>query len=123
MIYKYYFEKLNVWEEMRRLTKIVYQVCESYPPKERYRIVDQIERSVISVSANFAEGSARNTGKDQSHYTTMAFGSLMELLSLIVLSNDLEYMKTEDYEEIRNRISRIARMLNGLNRKQLTDNQ
>ena len=57
----YSFEKLEVWQDTRELTKIIYKTTRSYPDEERFGLTNQMRRSVISVSSNIVEGSYRST--------------------------------------------------------------
>jgi len=51
-----------------------------------YGLVSQCNRAVVSVAANLAEGSSRQSGKDQAHFSEIAYGSLMELACLLILA-------------------------------------
>lgn len=118
MAYSYSFEKLQVWQKSMQLVKGIYQVTMLFPKEERYGITDQIRRSVVSIPTNIAEGVARKTAKDQAHFSTIAFGSLTELLNLLIIARELEYMPISTYESCRIQIDEIARMLNGLRKSQ-----
>lgn len=75
------FEDLEVWQKARGLTLQIYKLTKKFPPEERYGLVPQMRRAVISVSSNIAEGFARQQTKDKEHFYVMASGSLSELLS------------------------------------------
>ena len=92
----YAFEKLVVWQEMRVLCKVVYQVTATFPETEKFGLVTQLQRSAISVSSNIAEGSGRITDKDKKYFYTIAYASLMELLNQLILATDLELLD-EDF--------------------------
>ncbi len=80
-MYVYSFEKLEVWKESKKLTKIIYQITSHYPENEKFGLTSQLRRASISVCSNLAEGSARITPKDKAHFSTMAYSSLIESLS------------------------------------------
>jgi four helix bundle protein len=113
-MYEYAFEKLNVWQNSRGLTLKIYEVTKSFPADEKYGLVSQMRRAMISVSSNIAEGSSRKTAKDQAHFYTTAYSSLIELLNQIILSLDLKYIDTEKYLELRSSIELISNQLNSL---------
>lgn len=119
MEYKYCFEKLKVWQNSRQLTAIIYEITKSFPKEERYCLVDQIRRAIISVSSNLAEGSSRNSARDQAHFTNLAYSSLMEVLNQLYISNDLNYITGEVFSELKNKISEISNQLNALRNSQL----
>ena len=75
------FRKLNVYIKAKELVKRVYALLKKFPNEERYALCDQLRRAVISVPSNIAEGSSRQSEKDQAHFYTIAYGSLMEALS------------------------------------------
>ena len=86
------FEKLRFWKDLRQLVKEKYTLTKSFPEDEKFGLVSQMRRAVVSVSSNIAEGSSRTSYKDQAHFSQIAYGSLMKLLSQTILSLDLEYI-------------------------------
>ncbi len=96
------------------MTKKIYYLTKDYPDSEKFGIVSQLRRAVISVCSNIAEGSSRKSKKEQSHFYNVAFSSLMETLNQLIISNELEYLKVTDLTELRNDIHTISLMLNRL---------
>lgn len=117
--YQFSFEKLDVWQEVRRLVKEVYILTRSFPADEKYSLVQQIRRAISSVSANIAEGTTRISAKEQSHFTTISFSSLMEVLNYLIISTDLGYMNEEQLNSFRLRIQPLSVRLSNLKRSQL----
>ena len=113
-MYQYSFEKLEVWQLARSLTKELYSLTNSYPAEEKFGLTSQIRRATISISNNLAEGSARKTSRDQVVFTTYAFSSLMEVLNMIILSLDLELISEVEYNRIRPMIDELANKVNAL---------
>jgi four helix bundle protein len=113
-MYTFSFEKLEVWIKSRLLTKKIYNLTHDFPESEKFGMVSQLRRAVISVCSNLAEGSSRKSKRDQSHFYNMAFSSLMEALNQLILSHDLEYLDSESLSAIRNEIHTISLMLNRL---------
>ena len=118
-MYEYNFEKLEVWKFSIDFAKNVYEITESFPDIEKFGLISQIRRAVVSISSNVAEGSAKQSLKDQARFTEMAFGSLMEILNQIILSFKLKFIKEKDYIDIRNYIENLSRQLNALKKSQL----
>ena len=79
--YQFSSEKLDVWQLSRKLSVSIYKRTQSFHPEEKYSLTSQTRRLALSVSANIAEGTTRVSAKDQSHFTTNAFSSLMELFN------------------------------------------
>lgn len=113
------FEKLKVWQKSRTLAVQVYKLTKLFPKEERFGLVSQMRRSAASISSNIAEGSGRHKPKDKARFTEIAFGSALELLNQSILSFDLEYIEEKNYLLIRNEISEITAMLDGLRKSQL----
>lgn len=108
------FERLTVWQDSRALAKTIYLLTKEFPADEKFGLVSQLRRSVISVSSNIVEGSYRINNKDKINFMNIAFGSLMELLSQIIISKDLEYIKEEQYSELRSLIEKVSNKLASL---------
>jgi four helix bundle protein len=113
-MYTFGFERLEVWIKSRFLTKKIYQVTKNFPDSEKFGIVNQLRRAVISTCSNIAEGSSRKSKKDQAHFYNIAFSSLMETLNQLIISCDLEYLESKTLTELRDDIHTISLMLNNL---------
>jgi four helix bundle protein len=116
----YSFEKLEVWKGSRDFVLKVYKLVDNFPNSERYGIVDQLKRSAVSIPTNLAEGTGRNTGKDKEYFTQIAFGSLMECLNLLIISNELGFIKKSDLSNLRKDIETISTQLSNYRRSQLS---
>lgn len=116
------FEKLNVWQKSRILAVDVYRTTKIFPADERFGITSQMRRCAISISSNIAEGSGRHSSKDKARFTTIAYGSSLELLNQMILSHDLEFLPDENYTTLREKLTEITAMLNALHKSQLKDN-
>ena len=115
-MYTFSFERLEVWIKSRLLTKKIYKITEDFPDSEKFGIISQLRRAVISICSNIAEGASRKSNKDQSHFYNIAYSSLMETLNQLFISNDLEYLSNEGLTDLRKDIHIISLMLNNLNK-------
>lgn len=121
--YEYGFEKLEVWQKAKELTKIIYKVTEHFPDREKFGLVQQMRCCAVSVASNIAEGAARKTNKDKAHFTTIAYSSLMELLNQAIISYELNYILDQDYQVIRIQVQKVSYMLNSLRNSQTNEKQ
>jgi four helix bundle protein len=64
--------------------------------------------------SNIAEGSARKSYKDKTHFTTMAFGSSVEVLNQLILSYELSFISEEDHFRLRKMLESITNKMNAL---------
>jgi four helix bundle protein len=120
-MYVYSFEKLEVWKESKKLTKIIYQITSRYPENEKFGLTSQLRRASISVCSNLAEGSARITPKDKAHFSTIAYSSLIEVLNQIIISYELDFIDESDYLNFRNLIENLSNKINSLRKFQLNE--
>ena len=86
---QYSFEKLRVRQAARGLSKKIYLATADFPQRERYGLTSQCNRAAVSVAANLAEGTSRQSRKDQAHFSEIAYGSLTELACLLILAKDV----------------------------------
>ena len=119
MAYTFSFEKLNVWIDSKELIKLIYLITKEFPSEEKFGLTNQLRRASVSIASNLAEGTSRITNKDKAHFTTLAFSSLMEVLNQIIVSNELGFIKVNDYQNIRTEIEKISNKLNALRKSQL----
>ena len=113
------FRQLTVYQQSRLLVKEIYILLNKYPAKEKYALCDQLRRAVVSVPSNIAEGMSRRSIKEQIHFIEIAYGSLMEVLCQMEISQDLGYISKEEFLTIEKSIETIAKLLSGL-RKSLS---
>ena len=108
------FERLDVWRKAIELADQVYRATRSFPNYERYGLTSQIRRPAVSVAANIAEGSGRGSNKEFVRFVEIAFGSLMETVSHIVIAMNQSFLSKNDYENLYNRAAQLSKMLSGL---------
>lgn len=111
---EFQLNKLDCWNESRKLAVNVYQLLKKFPIEERYALCDQLRRAVISISSNIAEGNGRISTKEQIHFLEIAFGSIMEVYSQLQLAVDLGYITDDDFNIVKPNISNTSRLVSGL---------
>jgi four helix bundle protein len=119
----YHFEKLEVWQKGRQLIKSIYLISKEFPSDERFGMTQQIRRAGISITCNLAEGTSRITGKEQARFSEIAFGSLMEVLNLLIAAVDLEYISEDNLLQLRPLIEEIGNKVNALRKFQIERDQ
>lgn len=116
--YLFPFEKLEVWQLAKELVMGIYNISKNFPANEQYGLTSQINRAVISVASNLAEGSSRMSKKDQAHFSKIAYGSLMEVACQLNIAKELGFIKEEKYAKLRKRIAILSSKINALQRSQ-----
>ncbi|PIR76394.1 MAG: hypothetical protein COU32_02285 [Candidatus Magasanikbacteria bacterium CG10_big_fil_rev_8_21_14_0_10_42_10] len=66
-------------ERADQLAHAVYDTLPSFPDEEKFALVSQIRRAVISIPSNIIEGYARIKSGTFVYHLEVAYGSLMEL--------------------------------------------
>ena len=113
-MHTYSFETLEAWQNSKEYVKIIYASTKQFPIHERYGLTLQLTRAAVSVTCNIAEGNSKNSIKERIRYIDIAYGSLMETLSLLIISYELNYIKENEYQILRQLVDTISNKLNGL---------
>ena len=108
------FRNLNVYIKSKELVKKIYELLKKFPREEQFALCDQLRRAVISIPSNIAEGSGRDSQKDQAHFYNIAYGSLLEVFSQLDIACDLGYISKEEFNQLELLINEEAKMLSGL---------
>ncbi len=105
------YKKLLVWKKAVHMATEVYRLTELYPYEEKFGLISQIRRSVISISSNIAEGAGRGSDSEFRYFLNIAYGSAYELETQLIISNNLNYLRTNDFELLSNQIEELQKML------------
>ena len=108
------YRDLEVWQRSMRLAKRIYQVTQKFPTEERFGLTNQLRRAGVSVPSNLAEGHARFGPGEFSRFLSIAMGSVAELETQILLSQDLGYVSEAVTHELLAELDVIGKMLRGL---------
>jgi four helix bundle protein len=115
------FEKLIAWQKGRELAILIYKTTKLFPKDETFGIISQMRRCSISIASNLAEGSGRNSMKDKARFSEIAFSSSLELLNQVILSNDFEYIDENQYTILREKITEVNMLIDGLHKSQISN--
>ena len=96
------FEDLRIWQQARAQANAVYGSfgCNS-PAGRDFGFRDQIQRCVVSVMNNIAEGFERRTDQDFARFLNIAKDSNGEVRSMLYLAEDQNYLSFEIAQEMR----------------------
>jgi len=108
------FYDLAVWKRSHKLSLEIYKLAKRFPKEEKYGIVDQLQRSSSSISANIAEGFGRYHYKDKLKFFYTARGSAYETQSFIFLAKDLGYINKEVTRKLLSDYEQLNKSLNAL---------
>ncbi|MDI7259765.1 MAG: four helix bundle protein [Thermodesulfobacteriota bacterium] len=99
---------LEVWKQSIDLVTDIYRITEGFPKNEGFGLTSQIRRASVSVPANISEGAARNSTKEFIQFLYIGLGSLSELETLLIISENLRFIQSEPFL---NRITALRKML------------
>ena len=118
-MYVFSFEKLEVWIEAKEFSKAIYLIASKFPDTEKFGLIAQLRRASISICSNIAEGSARKSFRDKAHFSTIAFGSAVEVLNQLIISFELKFISENEYLDLRQSLESITNKLNSLRNYQI----
>ena len=111
------FKELHVWKLSKDLCKEIYSITNNFPVSEKYGLVSQLNRAVVSVPSNIAEGSSRKSDKDFSRFIDIALGSSFEVETQIIIAFELQLIDELTFEKIENSIQQVQKMLYKFNQQ------
>jgi len=111
------FRDLNIWNMSIDLVKDVYILTNSFPKEEKYAIISQMRRAVVSIPSNISEGFGRKYNKEFKQFLNIAVGSCCELETQIEISNRVKYIDDSKKNELIDRINHIKSMILSLIKK------
>ena len=85
---------LDVWKLSIQLVKDIYQLSSKFPSEEKFGLVAQIRRAVVSIPSNIPEGEARNSDKDYIRFLYISLGSLSEIETQLIIAEELGFSDT-----------------------------
>lgn len=108
------FRDLRVWQEAMVLAALVYKSTAEFPRSEVYGLAQQMRCAAVSVPSNIAEGKGHRFNKEFVHFLLHARGSLWELQTQILISEELQYIPEESRGELLKKAEDVSRALSGL---------
>ena len=111
------YKELIVWQKGIEVTKQIYQLVKQFPAEEKYGLTSQVTRAAVSISANIAEGSSRNSDKDYARFLQIALGSAFEVQTYLVIAKEMNLAKINDIEKAEILLEEEIKMIHGFLKK------
>ncbi len=108
------YRELIAWQKAMDLTEAVYHVTKGFPREEAYGLTSQLRRAAVSVPSNIAEGQGRRSGKEFVHFLGVAYGSLQEVETQLILARRLGYCSDVQEAAVLKRTAEVGKLINGL---------
>lgn len=107
------FWNLRIFEKAHLLVLKVYEITKQFPQEEKFGLVSQIRRAVVSIVANIVESTKRKSAKDRRNFLVIAEGSLEEVKYYLYLASELSFVTKETIDPIFVLSREVGAMLNG----------
>ncbi len=108
------FRNYKVWQDAVDYATKVYKVTTDLPWFEKKGLCDQLQRAVVSISSNIAEGSAKPSDNDFAHFLDMSLGSAFEVETQLLIAKNVGYIDSVLYDNLMKDLKEIERQINGL---------
>ncbi|HEY7034216.1 MAG TPA: four helix bundle protein [Thermomicrobiales bacterium] len=108
------YRDLLVWQRAMDLLDALYDVSETWPKRELFRMTDQLRRAALSVPANIAEGQGRKGPKEFLHHLSIANGSLCEAETCVIAAHRRGYIDDTDLALMLLKSEEVGRMMHGM---------
>lgn len=85
------FKQLRIWQQGFQIVLLCFRITKGFPSSEKFGLTAQITRAAISIPSNIAEGSSRNSDKDNKRFIDIALGSAFELETQLMIARELNF--------------------------------
>lgn len=79
-------------------------------------LTSQVRRAAVSVPSNIAEGQRRNSSREFVHYLGIAYGSLSEVETRLIIAERLKYLSPVQLRHLLEMSGEVGRSINGLSK-------
>ena len=108
------FKDLIAWQKAMELVEMVYRLTSQFPADERFGLTSQLRRAAVSIPSNIAEGQGRNSDGDFVRFLSIAYGSLREVETQLLIAVRLNYLEQPSFQPVQELCDETGRILNGL---------
>jgi len=120
------FRNYKVWQDAVEYASKVYKITAEMPWFEKKGLCDQLQRAVVSISSNIAEGAAKPSDSEFARFLDTSLGSAFEVETQLLIAKNIGYIKNANdnvndndkggvtYEELVEELQEIERQINGL---------
>ena len=109
------YKEFKVYQDTKILIAKIFRATRQFG-NGYYFLADQINRAVLSIALNIAEGSAKTSNKDFNRYIQNALGSATELSAAIEIAYDLKLIGEADYRELEIVNQSVLKQLGGFSK-------
>jgi four helix bundle protein len=108
------FKKLEVWRLGHALALNIHRLSASIPRHDNSGLISEMRRAATSISANIAEGAAKESSKEFGRFLQIAIASGSELENHLLFCRDAGLAPRAEVESRLAETTQVRRMLFGL---------
>lgn len=108
------FEDLIAWQKARQLTRDVYLATRKVSFSKDFGLTGQLQRAVVSIMANIAEGFERARRPEFHQFLSIAKGSCAEVRSHLYVALDIGYLTHDEFDRLQDAAVEVAKIIGGL---------
>lgn len=101
------FEDIDAWKLARELTREIYWVTSQGLFAKDWGLRDQIQRAVVSIGSNIAEGHGRRGNREMVKFLWIAKGSASEVQSQLYVALDMKYITQDQFDKLYNDVNLV----------------
>ncbi|MBI2428542.1 MAG: four helix bundle protein [Ignavibacteriales bacterium] len=106
------FRELKIWQKGMDIVVEVYKLTSLLPSEEKFGLKSQLQRAVISIPSNIAEGCSRGSEADFKRFLEFAIGSSFEIETQLTAVERLNLIGGIKIQPVLQMISEEQKMLN-----------
>jgi len=108
------FEDLQAWQRARELACGIYALTRAEGVVKDFGLSSQIQRAVVSIMANVAEGFERHHLQEKIQFYNIARGSAGEVRSLLYIIKDCYPKSADSAGQLQEDVVRVGKLVSGL---------
>ena len=108
------YRDLTAWQKAFDLCVDIYRATRRFPRSEVYGLAAQMQRAAVSIPSNIAEGFGRRTTADFLRSLYIAYGSICELQTQVLLATKLCYLSDKESAPLLQSIGDTERLTKAL---------
>lgn len=97
---KFRYEGLEIWQLAMELWKKWQILRKKFPKDERYKLTDQLDRSIDGIISTIVEGSAKSSNREFGRYLDISRGSVLESRNHFTLSYHKGYISELELKQL-----------------------
>jgi four helix bundle protein len=105
------FERLVVYQRALEFADFIFNSCKRMGHEYQSSLVDQLQRAVVSIANNIAEGAGKISHREKIKYFSYALDSTKECIPSLTIAHRQGQIADSDFEKGRNYCEAICKMM------------